>query len=132
FIERNRLGLGLAAGVLLVLVVAAGIVLRTSWRLAEERNRVVQERDRAQQVIALLQGAFIGADPARAGDGEVSAREILAAARPRVEALFEPQPGLYAVLAATLAEVEQGLGLDAEAELLARRGIEAASRADVP
>lgn len=131
FVERNRLPVALTSLAVATLIGAAGIVGWQSLRLADERNRVVQERDRAQQVVALLQDAFVSADPTRVSGGSVTAQQVLQAARPRIEALFDTRPDLYATLAATVASVELGLSLDAEASQLAARGIAAASRTQV-
>jgi serine/threonine protein kinase/tetratricopeptide (TPR) repeat protein len=130
FVERHRLAVTLAATLALTFVIGATLVAWQAISLAEQRNRVVLERDRAQQAVQLLQDAFVSADPAQLSGGSVSTRDVLAAARPRISALSETRPDLYASLAATLADVELKLGLEADAAELANGGIAAARRID--
>lgn len=125
FIGRHRLAVALASGLALTLLGATAIVARQAWSLAEQRNRVVVERDRAQFLVDLLKESFVAADPARVAGESVRVGDVLAALRPRLDALRDPQPELYANLAATMAEVELGLGMDRDAALLAERALAA-------
>lgn len=132
FVSRNRMPVALGAGLALSLALGMGGVLVQTVAVREERNIALLERDRARSAVELLSQAFVSADPGRVAGAEVTAREILASARPVLESRFETQPALYASLASVIAEVEIALQLDTAAAETAARGLEAAERADVP
>ncbi|HRQ65715.1 MAG TPA: serine/threonine-protein kinase [Xanthomonadaceae bacterium] len=128
FVARHRLALGFSTA-LVATVLGASVAL--AWQAIEanrQRHLAVQERDRAQHAVAVLREAFAAADPARVAGADVRARQILNAARERIEPLFETQPALYVELAETLASVELDLASSTEAADLAARGIEAAEQ----
>ncbi|MEZ5484064.1 MAG: serine/threonine-protein kinase [Lysobacteraceae bacterium] len=131
FVARHQVPVLLASLLTAVLVSAVSVVSWQAVRLADERNVAIDERDRSREVVALLRDAFTSADPARVSGGDMRARDVLAAARPRIEAWRESRPELYASLAATVAEVELGLTLDADAAQLATRAIDTAQQAGV-
>lgn len=123
FVARHRLAVALS--MMLALSLLAGVTT-VSWQamsLAREHDRAVLERDRAQQVIALLQESFVAADPARVAGSSVSVRDVLQSARPRIDAMASSQPDVFVALASTIAEVELGIGLESSAAELARRAI---------
>jgi eukaryotic-like serine/threonine-protein kinase len=129
FIARNRLPVGLGTGLALTLVISLGVILAQAMQVNAERDRAVVERDRAQHAVETLRQAFVAADPARVVGGEVTARQILQSAREPLDTTFDSQPDLFASLAEVLAEVKLDLMLNHSAAELARRGIEAGSRA---
>jgi eukaryotic-like serine/threonine-protein kinase len=129
FVSRNRMPVALGAGLALSLALGMGGVLVQTVAVREERNIALLERDRARSAVELLSQAFVSADPGRVAGAEVTAREILASARPVLESRFETQPALYASLASVIAEVEISLQLDTAAAETAARGLEAAERA---
>ncbi|SDD62309.1 serine/threonine-protein kinase [Aquimonas voraii] len=109
FIRRHRVAVGLSAA--LVLAIAAfgsGLVLQ-AIELREQRNLAVIERDRALQVVEILESAFRNADPGRVSGDRVTAREILNSAAPGIKGLEAHQPEVFARLAATMARVELDL-----------------------
>jgi serine/threonine-protein kinase len=118
FVRRHRWGVTAAAAVALSLV--AGIV-GTAWQANHARDQArvaAQERDRAQQVSAMLVGMFAGADPINAGAETVSARALLDRGRARLETDLADDPALRATLALTMGAAYRNLGLFAEAESL--------------
>ncbi len=125
FAGRHRLALGLVSGLALSLLAGATAVSWLALSLAEQRDRLTVERDHAQQLVTLLKDAFTAADPARVAGEATRLGDVLASARPRMEALHDVQPAVYASLAATLAEVELGLGRDQVASELAARALAA-------
>ena len=129
FVARNRVPVVLSTGFALILAVGVGVIVAQSFAMAEQRNLALLERDRARSAVELLRDAFTAADPARVAGADVTARDILASAKPELEARFETQPELYASLAEVLADVELAIGLDAVSAQTAKRGLEAADRA---
>lgn len=123
FLIRNRIPVTLGAALALTIVTLFGVIGAQSISLGEERNRAVAERDKANHAVALLREAFVAADPARIGGGQVTAREILLSARPPLEDLRDRQPELYVRLSSVIAEVELALGLNDLAAATAKRGI---------
>lgn len=131
FVRRNLGAVALAAGVALLGAAALTVIVRQSILVAAERDRATLERDRARQAVNLLKRAFGAADPSQTGGSQVTARQVLTAARPEMELTLEAQPDLYAELAGTVAEVELSLGLTREARELADRAARVAAAARV-
>jgi hypothetical protein len=116
FVGRHRYAVaGVAAGLVATLVLGAVILQQTL--------EVRRERDRAEQAIEFLKSAFYAADPARSAGADLSARQIMAAARADLDNLRLEQPELYASLAAVIADVELGLGLSENAAGLAAQAL---------
>jgi eukaryotic-like serine/threonine-protein kinase len=118
FIGRHRYALAASA------VVAVGAIGLGTVILLQTLE-VRRERDRAEQAIAFLKGAFYAADPAKNAGADLSARQVMAAARADLDGLREKSPELYANLAAVIADVEYGLGLSESAAALAERALAA-------
>jgi eukaryotic-like serine/threonine-protein kinase len=129
FMARHRLPLALGALTMTILVVALAVVTFQAFALSHQRNMALAERDRAQQVAALLKDVFVAADPARTAGADMRVRDVLEAAHPRLESLYESQPGVYAALAGLLAEVEFALGLELSSGELSTRAADAAETA---
>jgi serine/threonine-protein kinase len=117
FVGRHRWAVAGAAAVAVTVLVATLVV-------AAQTVEVRRERDRAEQAVDFLKDAFLAADPARSVGGDVTARQIMAAARSDLAQLRERQPDLYAELAGTIAEVELTLGLTESAGELAGSALE--------
>lgn len=132
FVARHRLGVGLGAALISTLAVSSVLIAVQSVEVERQRLQAVRERNVAQEVVDVLKEAFTAADPSGLLGANVRASDILAAARPRIEALRTAQPGAFADLALVLAEVEFGLGLDVSAAPLAQQALEAAQDAEWP
>jgi serine/threonine-protein kinase len=122
FVARHRWMVGGIVTFLLGALIAVGVV-------AAKNRRISIERDRAESALEILRGAFLGADPARVSGEFLTARQVLEGARPRLEAIHDAQPEVFAALGTTIAEVELGLGLVDRAAALSRRAVEAADAA---
>ncbi|HSX59695.1 MAG TPA: serine/threonine-protein kinase [Tahibacter sp.] len=124
FVSRHRVASGLALLLFVTIVAAVAAILR-------QNVAITHERDRAQRAVGLLKNAFTAANPTEVTGANVTARAVLEAARPSLEATFESQPDVYADLASTLAEVELAVGLSPQASELAERAVKAAENADL-
>ncbi|MBL8296765.1 MAG: protein kinase [Rhodanobacteraceae bacterium] len=122
FVSRHRVASGLAMLLFVTIAVAVAAILR-------QNVAITHERDRAQRAVGLLKNAFAAANPTGITGANVTAREVLEAARPALEATFDTQPDVYADLAGTLAEVELAVGLSPQASTLAARAVSAAENA---
>lgn len=118
FVGRHRYAVGaVTVGSIAALVLGAVILQQTI--------EVRRERDRAEQAIEFLKSAFYAADPARSAGADLSARQVMVAARADLDSLRDSQPELYGSLAAVIADVELGLGLSENAAGLAEQALAA-------
>ena len=119
FVTRHRWLVGGSAVFLAAILTALAVI-------AAKNQRISQERDRAASALQILRDAFLGADPARVNGEHLTARQVLEVARPRLDAIREAQPEVFAELGSAIAEVELGLGLVDRAAALSKRAIAAA------
>jgi serine/threonine-protein kinase len=117
FIRRHAVSVLLSAAAL-VLLIAAAIAL------AVQSARVARERDKAQQVAALLIDVFEVADPSEIRGAQVTAREVLDRGVERVERALAAQPDVQADLLAVLGRVYRNLGLYERASGLTARALD--------
>jgi tetratricopeptide (TPR) repeat protein len=110
FVRRHRVSVALSGALALAILGSAATLAVQAFELREQRNLALVERDRALQVVEILESAFRSADPGRTAGDKVTARQILDAATPKIETIRTTQPALYARLGATLAKVELDLG----------------------
>jgi hypothetical protein len=139
FLRRHRLPAALAtitaAGVLAALAVTLwqAAELRTQRDAADAaRQRSEIDRDRARAVAAFVRETFEAADPGRAAEGGLLARDLIARGKRRLPTL-SAQQDVQAELALLLAESDAGLGLlrESRATLAAHAaGIDALAGAD--
>lgn len=122
FIGRHRL----SAGVVTIATLALAATLTV---LVLQNDSLRRERDLSQQSLGILKDAFIAADPIQAAGADVSARQILDAARVRIDGVADTRPDLFAALAQPIAEVDLSLGRINEAADLLARASDAAQRA---
>ena len=112
FVSRHRVGVGVvAAGLAVILGLAVTMTVQTV-RLARQRDQIRVERDKAQEITGFLQEVFALADPSEARGETVTAREILDKGAARVLAKLEGQPETQAALELALGRVYSSLGLN--------------------
>jgi eukaryotic-like serine/threonine-protein kinase len=129
FMRRHRLGVGLAA-TLVVLLAAFGFGMSVlAARVTRERDSARVERARAEKVSGFLTGLFGSSDPFhRTGDGP-SARQLLDDGSMRVSNELRTQPEVRASLLDTMAQAYEHLGVYDRAEDLFREEIQATDQA---
>ncbi|WP_395787504.1 protein kinase [Aquimonas sp.] len=110
FVRRHRVSVALSGALTLAILGSAATLAVQAFELREQRNLAVIERDRALQVVEILENAFRNADPGQSEGDTITARQILDAAKPGIEELESTQPQVFARMAATLANVELELG----------------------
>lgn len=131
FVRRHRTAVGLSAALgAAILAFGTGLALQ-SIELRAQRNLAVIERDRALQVVEILESAFRNADPGRTAGDNVTARQILDSAIPGINALEHDNPELFVRMAATLAKVEMDMAQSARAIAWVDRGIAANDKANL-
>lgn len=127
FIARHRSASVLGALAVISLVFAFAATLWRSAELRAERDAAQMaraqseiDRDRARTVAGFMRDTFEQADPGRAAEGGLLARDLIAQGLQRLDRL-DAQPEVQAELALLLAESQQALGLHAESRALVRR-----------
>jgi serine/threonine-protein kinase len=115
FIKRNKLGVAVAALVVLTLI---GGIVAVSWQArvaAQERDRARIEAAKAERINAFLQSIFASADPNWYSSGfgqrgEVKVVDVLEQAGRRIDVELKDQPEIRAELHHTIGTTYQSLG----------------------
>jgi len=103
-------GIAFAASVAFIIV-----LLVQSRHIARQRDAVELERNRAEQVSAFLLDLFRYADPEKARNNDLKARDLLDAGVKRIDDALGSQPALRATMLDTMGQVYSSLGIDNEA-----------------
>lgn len=117
YVRRHRIALGLASGVLLVLV---GVVVAQALAL----RRITQERNRASRVTDFMIRVFKVSNPSEARGNTVTAREILDKASADIDTGLTQDPELQAQMLSAIGEVYDNLGLYARAQVLQQNAVD--------
>lgn len=117
FLRRHRLPATIAALALAGVLAALGVALWQAAALRVERDQARAaraqsdaDRDRARTVAAFMRDTFAQADPGKAREDTLMARDLIAHGKRRLGDL-DRQPDTQADLALLMAENEAGLGL---------------------
>jgi len=124
YVRRHRVGVIVAAGLLVLLsgfAVAQEVQLR---RIIQERDRTARERDRASRITEFMTKMFMVSDPSEARGNSVTAREILDKASKDIDTGLAKDPELQAQLMHLMGTVYDKLGLYPRAESLLRRAVD--------
>jgi tetratricopeptide (TPR) repeat protein len=121
YVRRHRVGVAVAAGMVMVLAVFA--VMQ-----AIQLRRITRERDRANRITEFMTGMFKVSDPSQARGNDIRAREILDKASTQIDTGLAKDPQLQAQMMQVMGEVYFSLGLYPQAESLVKRAIEIRSR----
>ena len=127
FVRRNRVGVAFAALTACSVLIALAVTLWQAAALRTERDaaqaaraRSDIDRDRARAVAGFMRSAFEEADPGKASEGGLLARELIERGKRRLDRL-DDQPDVQAELALLLAESNAGMGLVQESDALYRK-----------
>ncbi|MCC7247792.1 MAG: serine/threonine protein kinase [Lysobacter sp.] len=127
FLRRNRAPVALATVATASVLIALGVALWQSAQLRTQRDaaqtaraRSEIDRDRARAVAGFVRDTFRDADPNKAAEGGLLARELIERGRRKLDRL-DAQPDVQAELAVLLAESYAGQGSIAESDALMRR-----------
>ncbi|MEM7787630.1 MAG: serine/threonine-protein kinase [Bacteroidota bacterium] len=129
FVARHRLGVGLGAAALALLLGGSAF---TSARVSAERDAARAERDRAEATAAFVTGLFDAADPFVAPTERpdtLRARDLLLRGAGRAQAALGDQPATRADVLTTVGEALVALGLYTEADSVLGRAVAAAREA---
>lgn len=127
FVRRNRVGVSFAALTACSVLIALAVTLWQAAALRTERDaaqaaraRSDIDRDRARAVAGFMRSTFEEADPGKASEGGLLARELIERGKRRLDTL-DDQPDVQAELALLLAESNAGMGLVQESDALYRK-----------
>ena len=118
FVGRHKLGVSLAAAVLL-LILGFSVTVTVLWRQAD------RERRRAEEVSEFLENTFTTSDPSRSRGEPVTARELLDRGVHNIDTKLVNQPDLRADLKETMGRVYRTLGLYEPARQLLEESLHA-------
>jgi eukaryotic-like serine/threonine-protein kinase len=118
YVRRHRVGVVVAAG--LVLILAAFSVIQ-----AIELRRITRERDRADRIADFMTGIFKTSDPNEHTGQGVTAREVLDKASGDIRDNLSNDPELRAQMLHVMGRAYLNLGLFSRAESLFQQGIQA-------
>jgi non-specific serine/threonine protein kinase/serine/threonine-protein kinase len=117
YVQRNRMGVGVALGAAVLLVGFAVVQ-------AIQLRRITHERDRADQVAEFMTSMFKVSDPSAARGNSVTAREILDKAAKQIDTSLAKDPVLRADMMAVIGEVSENLGLYPQAHHLLENALQ--------
>jgi serine/threonine protein kinase/tetratricopeptide (TPR) repeat protein len=122
FVRRHRLSVAGAVAFVLVLAAASAAV-------GLKGREAAQERDRAERVAALLEGAFTLQDPGASGGEPLAARAVLDRSAEQVSADTTLDPRTRGRLLLVLGRAYGNLGYNDRARALLERALAASRRA---
>ncbi len=124
FAQRHRLGVGVAAAFVLLLLFFAATMGLQAKRVASERDRANAEADVSREISRFLTELFEVSDPSEARGNSITAREILDRGADRIENELGDQPEVQARLMASIGGTYESLGLFGDADRLLKRAWE--------
>jgi hypothetical protein len=126
-VSRNRVGVSFAALAACSVLIALAVTLWQAAALRTQRDaaqaaraRSDIDRDRARAVADFMRSTFEQADPGKASEGGLLARDLIERGKRRL-ATLDGQPDVQAELALLLAESNAGMGLVQESDALYRQ-----------
>jgi len=124
YVQRHRIGVGVATGIAVLLVAFAVAMGFQARRTALERDRANREAAAARTVSDFMTRMFNISDPSEARGRTITAREILDRASSDVEQRLAKDPELQARMMVTMGSVYRKLGLLSRAQPLLERALE--------
>jgi serine/threonine protein kinase len=117
YVQRHRVGVGVAAG-------AAALLVAFAVAQAVQLQRITRERDRANRITDFMTRMFQVSDPSEARGSTITAKEILDKASGSIDRELTKDPELQAQMMQTMGTVYRNLGLYPRAETLGQRSLQ--------
>jgi non-specific serine/threonine protein kinase/serine/threonine-protein kinase len=121
YVRRHQVGVGVTAGVFVLLAAFAATE-------AVQLRRTAHERDRADRITDFMKSMFEVSDPGEARGNTITAREILDKASGNISAGLAKDPEAQAQMMEVMGEVYDSLGLYRRAEALFTQAVETQRR----
>ena len=116
YVQRHRLAVGFAAGIL-VLLVAFGVTEYFQVR------KITRERDRADRVARFMVDMFKVSDPNEARGNSVTARQVLDKASSNIESGLNKDPQLQGMLMGDMGHAYANMGLFPQAQEMLEKSV---------
>ncbi len=124
YVRRHRVAVGVATGLVVLLVGFAVVQAVQLRRITRERDRATRERDRANRITEFMTEMFKVSDPDESRGNSITAREILDKASKDIESGLAKDPELQSQMMDVMGRVYNSLGLYWQAEPLLTRAVE--------
>ncbi|MEM7355181.1 MAG: serine/threonine-protein kinase [Acidobacteriota bacterium] len=121
WLRRNWLVASFATAVIVTLAGSSIFLAAQAKELAQERDRARAEGSKSERILALLLGLFGGSDPVRAQGEDITVRDLLLDAEPRIDRELATQPRVQAALFEAVGQVFLSLGNLDDAERILNR-----------
>lgn len=125
YVRRHRFGVGVAAGLALLL---SGFAVLEAFQV----RRITEERDRMDRVADFMRDMFASAAPSVAHKPNVTAREVLDKASTDLDSELYADPKFQALMKLYLGEVYMDMGLHPQAQKLLQSSLNIAKQAYGP
>lgn len=116
WLRRNWIAASLGGAFVLFLVATSIALAAQNRQVLRERDRVAAEARKSERMLGLLLDLLEGSDPAKAQGADITVREVLAGAEPRIARDLAGQPEVQAALFTSLGKVFVSLGSFDDAE----------------
>lgn len=124
FVQRNKLTVTTSAIVLLALVITTIVSFRFAYVTAEQRDQIVLEAQKTEQVKDFLLELFVQANPEFNGGVEPTVYSLLKSGAESISSELEDQPAVQAEMMYTIGFVYTELGYYDESLPLLERSLE--------
>ena len=121
WLRRNWLVASFATSVVVTLLASSVFLAAQAEELARERDRAREEAAKSERIFGLLVGLFEGSDPVKARGSDISVRDVLLDAEPRIDRELATQPKVQAALFEAVGRVFLNLGSLDDAERILHR-----------
>jgi non-specific serine/threonine protein kinase/serine/threonine-protein kinase len=128
YTRRHRVGVGIAAGLIVLLGAFSALQALELRRTTQERDRANRERDRAARITDFMTGMFKVADPSEARGNSVTAREILDKASKEIGTGLQQDAEVQSQMLQVMATTYLNLGIYSRAHELAKRALDSRQR----
>jgi len=128
FVRRHRFGVGVAAGLVVLLVGFAITMTIQAKHIAAERDRANRQAEVSRRVTDFLIGLYKVSDPGEARGRTITAREVLDTGAKQIETQLRNDPEIQAQLMHAMGIVYWNLGLDGQAQSLLQQAAELRTR----
>ena len=120
FVQRNKLAVGAAVIVAVLLVITSILAVRAAVTTERQREQIALEAEKSREVVDFLVGLFEAADPEYAQGRDITVREMVDLGSAEVRDRLNDHPEVQGEMMRVLSLVYAGLGEEEEGMALAQ------------